>query len=64
MKRKFVLGLAIALALISIVIAVITVMTAHDGGNSFAGLAAPAALGGVLLTLVYTRLRAADQEHK
>lgn len=64
MNRKFVLGLAIALALTSIVIGVITIMTAHDGGNNLAGLAAPAALGGVLLILVYTRLRAADQEQQ
>lgn len=64
MKRKFVLGFAIVLGLTSVVIAAISVVTAHDGGNNLGGLAAPAAIGGVLLTLVYVRLRKADQEHK
>lgn len=64
MKRRLIFGLAAVLALTSIAVGLISVITAHDGGNNLGGIAAPAALGAVLLTLVYVRIRKADQEHK
>lgn len=64
MKHRLVLGLAVVLALSSIVVGVVTIITAHDGGNNLAGLGPPAALGAVLLILIYSRLRKTDQGHK
>lgn len=64
MRRKLVFGLALVLALSGIVIGVIGIIASQEGANNLGVISGSATLGAVLLTLVYTRLCAADQAHK
>ncbi|GAA2025273.1 hypothetical protein GCM10009720_01280 [Yaniella flava] len=61
MKRKLIFGLALVLALTGITLGILVVVTAHDSANNLSPLAASASMGAVLLILVYSRLRKADQ---
>lgn len=63
-KQKFILGLATVLALTSVTVGIIGVVTSQDGANNLGVLSASAAIGAVLLTLVYSRLRKTHQEQE
>lgn len=64
MKRRLILGLAAVLALTGIAVGIVGIIASQDGANSLGVVASSAALGAVLLTLAYTRLREADQKRQ